>query len=362
MPDSLTEIATRHQVFLERLKTSEANNFVKILDDLEDLIQSSLQVLEGGRVNNTGRAVVNTMLKDLRQKQQVLFRRNEKLFLSSLKEITGYEAEFESRAIEKNIAAELGKKAPTVKIPTAEQAFAVASTRPLSATGDMLKPFIRTWSNSMIKRVDQTVLRGWSEGQTVGQVMRSIRGTKANQYKDGLVRGIGLRQAEAVVRTAVQHVAQTGRMTTWERNQDIVRKYRWVATLDSRTTIQCGSLDGREFKMGQGPRPPIHVNCRSTTVAVPTKKYDFLSEGRTRASKNGPVSGKTTYYDWLKRQPKSFQQQALGVKRTKLFREGGISAKRFAQLQLDRQFEPLSLAEMRRLEPTIFERAGVDLD
>lgn len=359
MAESLTEIATRHQVFLERLKTSEANKFVTVLDEADKLIRETLSMMDSGKVNNTGKMVLNTMLKDLRKKQQVLYRRNEKLFLKSLKEITGYEAEFESRAIERSIAEELGRTAPAVKIPTAEQAFAAATTKPLSATGQMLRPFIKNWSSSQINKVEQSIRRGWAEGRTVGQMSREIRGTKALKYKDGIIRGLANRQAQAVVRTSIQHVSSAGRMATWERNQDIVKEYRWVATLDSRTTHQCQSLDGRTFKVNDGPRPPIHVQCRSTTVAVPAKKYSFLQDGQTRASKDGYVRGKQTYYQWLKKQPKYFQVEALGAKRTKLFREGGLSAKRFSELQLDKNFTPLTLDEMRILEPKVFERADL---
>lgn len=356
---SLIEIATRHQVFLERLKTSEARDFVKVLDEVDKLVADALSELGSGRVGNTGRAVLNTILKELREKQTVLYKANEKLFLTRLKEITGYEAEFESRAIERSIAEELGRTSPKLRVPTIEQAYTAATTTPLSATGQLLRPFIANWSATQIKKVEASILRGWSEGRTVGDLSRELRGTRAMKYKDGLIRGLSVRQGDAVVRTSIQHISSTGRMATWERNNDIVSEYRWVSTLDARTTSTCRSLDGKTFKLNQGPRPPIHINCRSTTVAVPAKEYDFLQEGQTRASKDGYIPGKQTYYEWLKRQPKAFQVQALGPTRARLFREGGISAKRFGDLQLDRNFQPITLDEMRTLEPSIFDRAGL---
>jgi SPP1 gp7 family putative phage head morphogenesis protein len=100
-------------------------------------------------------------------------------------------------------------------------------------------------------------------------------------------------------------------------------------------------------------------NCRSTTIPILSKEFDFLSKGRTRSAEFGPVSKETSYYDWLKRQSKEDQFDVLGESRGKLFREGGMSAERFRELQFDRNFEPLTLAEMRRLEPQAFERAGL---
>ena len=66
-----------------------------------------------------------------------------------------------------------------------------------------------------------------------------------------------------------------------------------------------------------------------------------------------------SYYDWLKQQPAAFQDKAIGPVRAKLFREGGLSIERFSELQLDRNFSPLTLVQMKALEPLAFERAGI---
>jgi hypothetical protein len=69
------------------------------------------------------------------------------------------------------------------------------------------------------------------------------------------------------------------------------------------------------------------------------------------------VSANETYYSWLKKQPVEFQREAIGPKRAKLLRSGGLSAQRFAELNMGRKFQPLTLEEMRSLEPLAFERA-----
>ncbi len=126
----------------------------------------------------------------------------------------------------------------------------------------------------------------------------------------------------------------------------------------------CQSLDGRVFEVGKGPLPPIHINCRSSTAPVIANKYirDTLRQGATRVSNGetgGPVSAGTSYYEWLKTQPAGFQDEALGPMRAQLFRDGGLSAQRFQELQLGKQFEPLTLDQMKELEPVAFERAGL---
>jgi hypothetical protein len=115
-------------------------------------------------------------------------------------------------------------------------------------------------------------------------------------------------------------------------------------------------LDGQVFKLGKGPKPPIHIRCRSTTVAELDERFNFLKEGAQRASKDGPVSSNQTYYEWLKTQSSEFQDEVLGKARAKLFREGGLSAERFAALNLHRNFTPMTLEEMKSKEPLAFSK------
>lgn len=94
-------------------------------------------------------------------------------------------------------------------------------------------------------------------------------------------------------------------------------------------------------------------NCRST-IAVSTN----LSKLKSGLSTTGTVLP-LSYYDWLKAQPKAFQDDAIGPARGKLFRDGGLSSKQFAKMSLDRNFEPLTLDEMKAKRPNVFEEAGL---
>ena len=72
------------------------------------------------------------------------------------------------------------------------------------------------------------------------------------------------------------------------------------------------------------------------------------------------VPADETYYDWLKRQPKNFQESIIGINRTKLLNNGGLTSEKFTKLQLNKQFKPMTLKEMQKLEPLAFEKAGID--
>jgi len=62
-------------------------------------------------------------------------------------------------------------------------------------------------------------------------------------------------QIVTLVRTSINQVANTASQQVYEANQDITKKYRYVATLDTRTSSICRALDGKEFEYGKGPTP-----------------------------------------------------------------------------------------------------------
>lgn len=354
-PD-LTDDDIRLQVLLERVKAGEDRQIDRFLQEEAELLRRMLRAanLTPGQQERLEALIlqVDTALRALYGG-----------YVAGLQERMLGTAETMSEAEVRALALqELDAKAPGSQVIRA-----AVTTAPLSVRGAgggmLLEPFVRGWAEADRARVTGVIRRGYFEGQTTEQVVRTIVGTKANRYKDGIL-DVSRRNARTVAHTALQHVATTARMETLKANDDIVKGYRWVSTLDGRTSSQCRSLDGREFEFGKGPMPPAHPNCRSTITPVLKTWRELgidMPEGPagTRASQGGQVSAELTYYQWLKTQPAGFVEEALGPTRAKVFLDGGIDAEEFARLQLNRNFEPLSLEELRRKIPKVFERAGV---
>jgi len=355
----LTDIATRHQVFLERLKTHHADDFAEVFDKLNVATRETIAAFKVTAVNEVSKTELNAALSALRKTNLEFLAKASEKFFKDLEALTAYEIGFEARSFQ-SIRASV-----RLKVPEAADAYADALARPLSVNGELLKPFVEKWAEGEADRVSATIRKGWGDGWTIDQLTSAINGTKKLNYADGILgvpgstAAVARRNARAVVRTSIQHVASAARMATWEKNADIILGYIFVATLDTRTTQTCRSLDGKFFELGTGPVPPLHIGCRSTIVAKMDPSLDFLDEGATRSSENGPVSADLSYYDWLKTQPAAFQDEAIGKTRGKLFRDGGLSTDEFAALNLGRNFHPLTLAEMKKLEPVAFERAGI---
>jgi SPP1 gp7 family putative phage head morphogenesis protein len=156
---------------------------------------------------------------------------------------------------------------------------------------------------SIAKRLIGSLQFG-EEAKTVGQI--AAAGGQLTQVADN--------QIIALVRTSINQVANAASQQVYEANQDITKKYRYIATLDTRTSAICRALDGREFEYGKGPMPPQHFNCRSTTVPViDYKTLDIPPPPESkRASMDGPVPGNETYGQWLAKQPRTTQADALG--------------------------------------------------
>lgn len=344
-------LASRHQVYLERLKAGYLNSYQATIRKLDKAISEIIQALDVDTLDELTQKRLNTLLKDLRKAQLGVYVAHTEKLVTELEELSNSESEFEETALKKaTVSAKIIKTSAGVWSGTLEQ--------PIQATGELLQPFLAELTARNISRVEREIRISVSQGRTISQTVKAVRGTKKNNYRDGVL-GRNWTDARTVIRTATQHVSTQARMATWKSNSDIIDGYQWVSTLDGVTSDRCRSLDTQVFEIGRGPLPPIHPNCRSTTIPYFKDDVELWSSGATRSAEFGPVSAKTSYYEWLKQQPKAFQNDAIGVTRAKLLRDGGLSAKEFASLQLDKNFEPLTLEEMRKLNPNAFDKAEI---
>lgn len=347
------DVITRHQVYLERLKAGYVKDYDEAIREADQAILEILRALDLARLSEISRKGLKKLLSDLQEAQAGIYGKQADSLMANLSKAADSEALFEQKLI-MDIAAGAGI---TASVAVAKQSFKYAKLQPVQATGDMLEDFVADLSKRQIARINKEVLKSVAQGRTISQTVQAVRGTKARNFKDGII-SMNSRDARTIVRTATQHVSQSARAATWEANSDIIDSYQIIATLDGRTSTQCKSLDQMVFEIGKGPQPPFHPNCRTTTV--PYFKPSVWDEGATRSALFGPVDSSQSYYDWLGNQTVAFQDDAIGPIRGKLFRDGGLSADEFSRLQLDKNFQPITLEEMQKLSPRAFEKAFPD--
>lgn len=404
LSEELVDIATRHQVYLERLKAGEINKaselFARLNTDLTRVLLA-LPTVNLGVLTLIQRA---QLLEAVRKNHQEAYQEHLQRIVLDLRLLATFSQEFEMESLDEVTEDEV----EPVEDEDAPPLWAAVTETPMGATGKLLAAWFAAWMTNEVTRGTDLARRAISEGWSASRLLTAYRGTAVNRYEDGLFAS-ARRNTRSTINTAIQHVSTTSRAhamqhATFQPRADgsprvksdtegkvtsiprAARKaaaragikvgdnirlmgYRWISILDDATTQICRSLDGQVFKFGRGPLPPAHVNCRSSIIAeVQGRWLKREPSGRfaprpprtaTGAKGTETVQGKTTYYEWLKTQPEAFQNDALGLTRATLFRKGGLSAASFAKLNLGRNFQPLTLDEMRRLKPNAFRRAGI---
>lgn len=345
---SLFDSAVYQQTLLERLKSGEVSQFQYWLKQIDKGIREKLSKQE---LTEFSRSRLEKQLAAVDAMLKANFDGHYDELAGHLIDTAEITAEYEAAAL----AGAVGSESFEAVVPATAQINATVFAAPLSVRGPdggkLLDTFLNDWSTAERKAIVGAIRQGVFEGQTNAEIIRNIRGTKANNFKDGILNATN-RHAGAIVRTAVQHVASVARKETLTENG--VEKYKWDSTLDSRTSDVCKGLDGEVFEMGKGPLPPAHINCRSSYTPELPEELQFLSEGATRASKDGYVPANTTYYEWLKGQPEQVQIDALGKTKAAIFRSDAVSPEEFKRLNMGRNFKPITLAEMRKKNPKAF--------
>lgn len=357
-PERLTEISTRHAVYLQRLGSGEVLKTQKFLQEMQEAVTRQLA---GQDITDFTRSRLQALIVSIDRDLRTIADRLKGQIVEESTALAAYEANFEVRSLAQVLPVDY-------VLPTPTQLSSAVLINPLTIPdsrygGMMLESFITDAMQPGLDRVTSAIRSGYYQGQTTNQILQAIRGTRAANFTDGIWQIVN-RDAESIVRTSLQHAANQARQATWEANKDIVKKVQWNATLERSTCSACASLDGQQFPLNKGPRPPLHPRCRCTTTAVLDERYSFLDNDATRFSR-GPegvesVDATQTYYGWLKTQPVEFVESAIGKTKAKLLLDGGLSAQQFAELQLGKRFQPLSLAQMRELDPVAFVKAGID--
>ena len=224
----------------------------------------------------------------------------------------------------------------------APQTYSLTATQGTMITlpnGEVVSKAFRGIAVDQAEQFSQVVRNGLLTGESTPAIAKRLIGrlqfgdygplsVKQLAAAGGELTAVANNQVMALVRTSINQVANAASQQVYEANQDITKKYRYIATLDTRTSARCRALDGREFEYGKGPMPPQHFNCRSTTV--PILDYNQLGKdlgienlepppSGKRAASGGMVPSDTTYGEWLKKQPRSVQNDAIGADKVPYF-------------------------------------------
>ena len=220
--------------------------------------------------------------------------------------------------------------------PSAALLRSVVTAQPFQ--GAVLKDWAGKMEANQLDRISQHIRIGITEGESIPEIVRRLRGSRALKFRDGQF-AKDKRGAEAVVRTAVNHTVNRAHEAFIEPHKEDFPRFIWVSVLDSRTTKLCRARSGQTYETGTGPLPPAHWNCRSTVRYISRFEKDPENE--------------PTYENWLRGQDAETQDDILGKRAGILYRKGGLSVTQF----VDRKGTALTLDELKRKEDAAWAKA-----
>ena len=204
---------------------------------------------------------------------------------------------------------------------------AAVITKPLHV-GDIKAPrtfrrHVASLAKSEIVILSQGIRTGLVRGDTLDEIVDKLYKTKGFTAPNRLTR----HQLRTITRTSITDIQTYVTMETFRKNRDIIKHYKYISTLDDRTSPICQRLDGLVSIVGEGPRPPQHYQCRSTIIPV-VKNYDEIpkkhKKGKpspeVRASMDGAIPATESYQSWLSGQGTAVQDGILGVAQADVFR------------------------------------------
>lgn len=247
-------------------------------------------------------------------------------------------------------------------------------------------------SASMRRKFADNMRQGFLLGESTQDLVRRVRGTSTGAREiveiNGRRRSVHVfaggimdtttSEAETLVRTSIQSVANEARFATYAENSDVIKSIQAQVTLDTRTSQVCiahgaipseWSIPDLEPLNGSGPYlgpPPWHWNCRTSLIPItkswqelqdqgtkgkPTRKQrkiarmlDNNAPKRMRSSMDGMVARPTGFEAFLNRQSKQTQIDMLGKTKWRLWKKEGMP---LTQL-IDQSGRPLKVSELLR--------------
>lgn len=141
----------------------------------------------------------------------------------------------------------------------------------------------------------------------------------AEIFKEEFARGAS--DARRLIRTESSYISSQIEMESYKECE--IEQYRYLATLDLRTSKVCRELDGKVFLVSeQKPGkncPPMHPWCRSTTTAVVSEEAFRKMKRRARDPKTGKtytVPASMTYKEWYSKYIEGSQETKTKEKAT----------------------------------------------
>jgi SPP1 gp7 family putative phage head morphogenesis protein len=368
--EALRDADINHQVDLQQYSNYVVQRMIALLNKVDpDLFAQLTAALEQLSPASFTVERLEQLLASVRALNAQAYQQINRELTEELRKFTEYESGYQFQLFRTVIPTQVIAQVDVAMV-SAEQIYAAAMARPFQ--GRLLRQWASSIEADRMTRIRDAVSIGFAENQSISQIVKRIRGSKAQGYKDGIL-AIDRRRAETVVRTAISHVAAVTRNRFYQANNDLIKSLQFLATLDSRTSEMCRIRDGKQYTADDAHKPighkipwlagpgALHWCCRSTSIPV-LRSWKELGGAdiedfapSTRAAMDGQLPAETTYADWIQKQSPERQDQVLGPTRGKLMRDGGLTLDKF----YNEKGVFLDLETLRKRDAEAFRKAGL---
>lgn len=317
--DDILSRELKHRALLSLYEKKLDNDLTKIMSSHKKRLVSS--TLKNGNKN------VNALNRALRLETRKTYRKIYKDGISELKALADTSSKFHNNTLKESLG----------KIYRSKVYSGLKVNDLIINSAGTYSQQIASISLSQQRRIKDIIKKGMMENLAVNQIAKNV----------GNSIDLPSAQLKTLTRTAITETSTSISNATYKLNEDVIDGYQYVATLDARTSLICGRLDGKVFRLDdkRGVRPPQHFNCRSTTVPI-VKSYEDLRDTKSsriskrrlsrvskskRASLNGQVPSETNFAKFLSEQDYDFKLAVLGDKRrVEIFNTGKLKFNQFS--------------------------------
>lgn len=318
----------KHKIQIERLSNGISDRVLKKIrdkilksvniDNLENMTQIEVNILSN-KIETQVNEIIIVEYENMKQELVDL-------------------AQYEQKYIQ-NTATRLLPAAVTVNAITMDKDTIIENLK--MSNNEIVSDVYKRIADKTSKEYKNQILNGYNNGLGSREVGRRIYNIESQGLTDATAMKKLKNEINTLSRTACNSINSEVNKEFFNQNDNLISGYLFTATLDGRTTSECGGLDGKFFQKGQEPQPPLHYNCRSILTPVLKSEAELGLSG-TRRSMDGLVPKAETYEQWLSKKDRNFIEDVLGKKKAKLFIDNKIPLERFT----DSQGRQLTLREL----------------
>lgn len=151
----------------------------------------------------------------------------------------------------------------------------------------------RIWNNNykLVNTLKQELTQGFIKGDSIPKIAKRLQVKMESGYKEAI----------RLVNTEASFICNVASLESYKECS--VEQYEFLTTLDDRTSVVCGDMDGLVVDVDKAETgrnlPPMHINCRSTTVPYFDDAYD------ERVARSGKkiynIPGNMSFAEWQKK-------------------------------------------------------------